>query len=139
MYPETSPTSELVEFDELLLDQSNIKTALFFEGHEAHKLKAQLTSYFQKEPNFKGQYTHKKRAQLPPFKDMPLNKLVRYFMRQGRHQTAYKHCLKAFSALYTIILKDASLQTFDRLGGYSPVAGEFLQSNRFYNPNTLVS
>ena len=73
-----------------------------------------------------------------PFKDMPLNKLVRYFMRQGRHQTTYKYCLKAFSELYGILLRDSSLATFDRLGGYSPVAGEFLQSQRFYNPNALI-
>jgi hypothetical protein len=88
--------------------------------------------------NFKGCFTQKNTRALTPFRDTPLNKLVRYYMKQGRHLTSYKACLKAFRELYFILSQNLSLQTFDQLGGYSPLAGEFLQTNRFFNPQAVV-
>ncbi len=69
---------------------------------------------------------------------MPLSKLVRYYMRQGRYLTSYAACLKALQELFFILSQNPTLHTFERLGGYSPLAGEFLQSRRFYNPQLLI-
>ena len=88
--------------------------------------------------DFKGQYFLKEPQKIKPFREMPLSKLVRYYMRKGCYLKSYAACLKALQELFFILSQNPTLHTFERLGGYSPLAGEFLQSRRFYNPQLLI-
>jgi hypothetical protein len=89
-------------------------------------------------PNFKGQYFRKRGDFIiSPAKEGAFNKLVRYHMRRGKHLQSASACLGALSQIYAIILARPSLATFNELGGYSPLAGELLQSYQYYNPHEL--
>lgn len=106
---------------------------------EGSSLRYRLADGVQADVNFKGQYCQKKgRSTSWSLREGPANKLIRYYMRQGKHLKASKALLAALSELYAIILKAPQLKTFESLGGYSPLAGELLQTQVFYNPHNLI-
>lgn len=91
------------------------------------------------EKEFRGQYAIKSGSKKAlGFKNTPLLKLVAYYMKQGKQTQAQSFVLEAFQEIYTIILKNPNLDTFNILGGYSPLAGELLQSWKFYNPHNVL-
>lgn len=90
-------------------------------------------------PHFVGQYISKKGAtRIAFFKETPVSKLTRYYMRKGLYIKSYAACLNAFKRIYTILKTSRSPATIEKLGGYSPVVGFVQHIEKFLNPQILT-
>ena len=89
---------------------------------------------------FKGEYARRVGAAKATLtKEAALNKLVRYYMKEGMHTKAQGQVLEALANLYEIMLGKPDHDLIMRLGGYSPAVGHLIYAASMHNPNNLLS
>lgn len=90
--------------------------------------------------NFKGQYAHRVSGSKASIaREATINKLTRYYMKDGMQTKAHGKVLEALSNLYEIMLARPDHELIMRLGGYSPAVGHLIYAAFMHNPNTLLS
>lgn len=89
--------------------------------------------------DFKGQYARKiSPARVSITREGALNKLIRYYTKEGMHAKAQGQVLGALSELYKIALAKPDHGLIMRLGGYSPAVGHLIHATLMHNPNVLL-
>lgn len=89
--------------------------------------------------DYKGQYARKtSAARVSISREAPLNKLIRYYTKEGMHAKAQTQVLGAMGELYEIALAKPDHELIMRLGGYSPAVGHLIHATLLHNPNLLL-
>lgn len=90
--------------------------------------------------DYKGQYARRtSSARVSITREGPLNKLIRYYTKEGLHTKAQGQVLSALSELYQVMLERPDHELIMRLGGYSPAVGHLIHATFMHNPNTLLA